>query len=96
MFKGLLIRALTICNNQDVFFFKAFVHYSQGLVSTGVAASSLLRVWQKFSFENLSNPLARRNLTAQFKGWLSQQNFTASKLNGKHNLKRQRTDSQEL
>ena len=74
MFKGLLIRALTICNNQDDFS-KAVVHYAQGLVSRGFPASSLLKAWRKFSFEKPPNPLTRRNLTAQFKDWLSQQNF---------------------
>ena len=77
MFKGLLIRALTICNNQEDFF-RAVVHYAQGLVSRGFPASSLLKAWRKFAFEKLSNPLARRTLTTQFKEWLSKQNFDAA------------------
>ena len=74
MFKGLLIRALTICNSQNDFF-NAVVHYAQGLVSRGFPASSLLKAWRKFAFAKLKHPPARRNLTAQFKDWLSQQDF---------------------
>ena len=77
MFKGLLIRALTICNNQNDFF-KAVVHYAQGLVSRGFPASSLLKAWRKFAYEKLTNPSARRTLTDQFKGWLDQQDFTTA------------------
>jgi hypothetical protein len=34
-----------------------------------------LRGWRKFAFAKLKNPAARRNLTVQFKDWLSHQDF---------------------
>ena len=77
MFKGLLIRALTICNNQNDFF-NAVVHYAQGLVSRGFPANSLLKAWRKFAYEKLPNPSARRTLTERFKDWLSQQDFATA------------------
>ena len=77
MFKGLLIRALTICNNQNDFF-KAAIHYAQGLIARGFPPSALMRAWRKFSYEKLTHPSARRELTAQFKQWLDQQDFAAA------------------
>ena len=77
MFKGLLIRALTICNNQRDFL-KAAIHYAQGLIARGFPASALMRAWRKFSYEKLTHPTARRELTAQFKEWLNEQDFTAA------------------
>ena len=61
MFKGLLIRALTICNTQKDFL-QAVIHYAQGLVARGFPASALLKAWRKFSYEKLTHPSARRNL----------------------------------
>jgi hypothetical protein len=75
MFKGLLIRAMTICNTQKDFF-QAVVHYAQGLVARGFPASSLRKAWQKFSYEKLTHPSARRNLTKQFNDWLVNQDFS--------------------
>ena len=77
MFKGLLIRALTICNNQKDFL-RAVIHYSQGLLARGFPATALMRAWRKFAFEKLSHPLARRELTAQFRQWLNAQDFAAA------------------
>ena len=77
MFKGLLIRALTICHNQNDFF-NVVVHCAQGLVSRGFPASALLRAWRKFAYEKLVHPTARRTLTNQFKEWISQQNFSSA------------------
>ena len=75
MFKGLLIRALTICNTQKDFF-QAAVHYAQGLVARGFPASSLKKAWRKFSYEKLNHPSARRNLTKEFNEWLAKQDFS--------------------
>ena len=75
MFKGLLIRALTICNAQKDFFHAA-IHYAQGLIARGFPASSLQKAWRKFSYEKLHHPSARRNLTKDFKEWLVKQNFS--------------------
>ena len=42
MFKGLLIRAFTICNTQRDFL-RAAIHYAQGLIARGFPASALMR-----------------------------------------------------
>jgi len=77
MFKGLLIRALTICNNQRDFL-RAVIHYAQGLIARGFPSSALLRAWRKFSHDKIDHPAAWRELTAQFKEWLSQQDFASA------------------
>ena len=77
MFKGLLIRALTICNNEDSFF-KAALHYAQGLISRGFPASTLLRAWKRFAYEKVPPSHVRRKLTQRFKEWVDDQNFSAS------------------
>ena len=69
MLKGLLIRALTICNNQNDFL-RAAIHYTQGLISRGFPAKTLWRAWRKFSCEKIDHPSARRNLTNHFRTWL--------------------------
>ena len=73
--QGLLIRALTICNTQKDFF-QAAIHYAQGLVARGFPASSHQKAWRKFSYEELTHPSARRNLTNEFKQWLAKQDFS--------------------
>ena len=77
MFKGLLIRSLTICNNQPDFL-KAAIHYAQGLVSRGFPAKSLLRAWSKFCYEKVTHPKARNNVMSQFKAWIADQDFSRS------------------
>ena len=77
MLKGLLIRALTICNNQNDFL-RAAIHYTQGLISRGFPAKTLWRAWRKFSCEKIDHPSARRNLTNQFRTWLDDQDLSGS------------------
>ena len=74
MFKGLLIRALTICNNQADFM-KAVIHYAQGLVSRGFPSKTLWRAWRKFSYEKVPHAVARQKLTEDFRVWLEKQSF---------------------
>ena len=47
MLKGLLSRALIICNNQSDFM-KVVIYYKQGLISRGFPISTLRRAWRKF------------------------------------------------
>jgi hypothetical protein len=75
MLKGLLIRALTICNTQKDFF-RAAVHYTQGLISRGFPISSLLKAWNKFAADKIEHVAARKSLTNQFKGWLKKLDFS--------------------
>jgi hypothetical protein len=79
MLKGLLIRALTICNTQADFL-QAAVHYSQGLICRGFPAKTLWRAWSKFCYEKITHPAARRNLMGQFKSWIDEQDFSTSHL----------------
>ena len=44
MLKGLLIRALTICNNQTDFM-KVVIYYTHRLISRGFPASTLRGAW---------------------------------------------------
>ena len=75
MLKGLLIRALTICNSEESFF-KAVIHYAQGLISRGFPSSSLLRAWKRFAYEKIHDPRARKKLTARFMQWVEDQDFS--------------------
>jgi len=77
MHEGLLIRALTICNNEDSFF-KAAVHYAQGLISRGFPSSTLLRAWKKFAYDKIPDRDARRKLTGRFTDWVGSQDFSAA------------------
>ena len=95
MFKGLLIRALTICNNQTDFF-NAAVHYAQGLIARGFPVTALLRAWWKFSFEQLTNPSARHNLTAQFKEWVAKQDFLLRIQMRRHKRKHNMTNLNQI
>jgi hypothetical protein len=79
MLKGLLIRSLTICNNQSDFF-RAAIHYTQGLISRGFPFKSLWRSWSKFCHEKINHPAARRNLISQFRDWIDKQDFSACQL----------------
>ena len=76
MFKGLLIRSLTICNNQPDFL-RAAIHYAQGLVSRGFPAKTLWRSWNKFCHEKITHATARRNLMDQFRSWVAKQDFSS-------------------
>ena len=75
MLKGLLIRALTICNNQPDFM-KAIIYYTQGLISTGFPASALRRAWRKFMYDKIPAQNTRKVLTEAFDEWLNKQNFS--------------------
>jgi hypothetical protein len=77
MLKGLLIRALTICNTQEEFI-RAAIHYSQGLISRGFPATTLWKAWRKFTCEKIPNSTARKDLTNQYKSWLDVQSFSTS------------------
>ena len=73
--KGLLIRALTICNNQPDFM-KAVPYYTQGLISKGFPASALRRTWRKFMYDKIPAHNTRKVLTEAFDEWLNKQNFS--------------------
>ena len=75
MLKGLLIRALTICNNQPDFM-KAVIYYTQGLISRGFPASALRRAWRKFMYDKIPAQNTRKVLTEAFDEWLNKQNFS--------------------
>ena len=75
MLKGLLIRALAICNNQCDFM-KAVIYYTQGLISRGFLVSALRRAWRKFVYDKIPAQATRKTLTAEFEMWLNQQDFS--------------------
>ena len=79
MYKGLLIRALTICNNQPDFM-RAAISYAQGLISRGFPAKTLWRSWSKFCYQKVTHPGTRRELLNQFKTWVEGQDFSACHL----------------
>ena len=75
MLKGLLIRALTICNNQSEFI-KAVIYYTKGLISTGFLVSALRRAWHNFIYDKIHTQATKKTLTAEFEMWLDQQDFS--------------------
>ena len=75
MLKGLLIRALTICNTQKAFI-QAAIHYSQGRISRGFPATTLWKAWRKFAYEKIPHPPDCKDLTIHYKDWLDAQNFS--------------------
>jgi len=77
MLKGLLIRAMTICNNQKDFMHAA-MYYTQGLIARDFPQNTIMRAWGKFVYEKVTHPAARHHLTNQFKQWLGQQDFSAA------------------
>ena len=88
MLKGLLIRALTICNNQSDFM-TAVIYYTQGLISRGFPVSALRRAWRKFVYDKILAPATRKTPTADFEKWLDQQDFSQACLHEEqHKLKR--------
>ena len=64
MLKGLLIRALTVCNNQSDFM-KAVVYYTQGLISEGFPVSALRKPWRKFIYDKIPTQATKRTLTEE-------------------------------
>ena len=88
MLKGLLIRALTICNNQPDFM-KAVIYLTQGLISRGFRASALRRVWRKFMYDKIPAQNTRKVLTEAFEEWLGKQIFSQSSAD--EDQQRQRT-----
>ena len=65
MLKGLLIRALTICNNQPDFM-KAVIYDTQGLISRGSPASALCKAWRKFMYDKIPAHNTRKVFTEAF------------------------------
>jgi len=90
LFHGLLVRALTICSSEEEFF-KAVIHYAQGLIVRGFPASSLRRSWNAFAYSKIQNKLARRNLTQKFIEWVTSQDFSASHLDEEAQRKQRKT-----
>ena len=90
LFHGLLVRALTICSSEEEFF-KAVIHYAQGLIARGFPATSLKRSWNAFCYAKIQNKLARRNLTQKFIEWVNSQDFSACHLDEEAQRKQRKT-----
>ena len=77
MFKGLLIRTLTICNSQEDFM-KGVIHYAQGLIARGFPVTAIKRAWNKFIYEKIQQPAVRHKLTEDLLSWLRKQDFSGA------------------
>ena len=70
MLKGLLIRALTMCNNQADFM-KVVIYYTQGLISRGFPCSALRRAWHKFPYDKIPAQATGKMLLTELESWLN-------------------------
>ena len=77
MFKGLLIRTLTICNSQEDFM-KGVIHYAQRLIARGFPVTAIKRAWNKFIYEKIQQPAVRHKLTEDLLSWLRKQDFSGA------------------
>ena len=76
VYKGLLIRALTICNTINTFE-AAYRHYAQGLIARGCPQKSLKYSWKKFMYSRVkASGQEKRMLNTNFYDWLEMQNFS--------------------
>ena len=78
VFKGLLMRALTICNTLATFE-TAYRDYAQGLIARGCPKNSLTFSWKNFLHSRIKAPgHDKRILNKNFHNWLDLQNFSSA------------------